>query len=365
MGSLKEALAPPGWDQSPLPSFDGAEMDFPTAPSILRQMRALVDNGLFGYTLADASYREHVCWWMKEVRQWEIRPEWIVPSPGTIHSVATAIRLLTQEGDAVLVQSPEYPRYAQAISRLGRKVLTCPLLWCDGRYEMDWQQLALQMPRTKLMVLCNPHNPTGRVWSAEECARLMQLANACGAKIISDEIFAEVVWDGHRTTPCGHMTITSLGKTFNFTGVNHANVIIADEDLRRQWILQRDADHFGTIDPWVYAAIKGAYCPEGMAWVEAMLAYVNENRLQLLAQDWSGLTVVRPEGTYVIWLRLADFDTEEAELRFLQEDAGIIATPGSEYGETGWFRMNMATPHRFWQKAVVQLEQALRRRGIK
>lgn len=362
MGSLKEALAPPGWDLTSLPSFDGAEMDFPTAPSILHQMHTLVDNGLFGYTLADDPYRAHICWWMKEVRHWEIRPEWIVPSPGTIHSVATTIRLLTQEGDAVLVQSPEYPRYAQAISRLGRKVLTCPLLQRNGRYEMDWQQLTRQLPRTKLMVFCNPHNPTGRVWSPEECSRLMQLADAYGVKVISDEIFAEVVWDGERTTPCGHMTITSLGKTFNFTGVNHANVIIADEELRQQWIQQRDADHFGSIDPWVYASIQGAYCPEGKAWMEAMLAYVNENRLRMLEQDLPGLTVIRPQGTYVMWMRLAGFDTEEDMLRFLQNEAGIIATPGSEYGGRGWFRMNMATPHRFWNLAITQLEQALRRR---
>lgn len=359
IGSLKEALIPQGWASPELPSFDGAEMDFPTAPSILQKMHELVDNGLFGYTLADDSYRRHVCWWMKEVRSWDIRPEWIVPSPGTIHSVATAIRLLTQEGDSVLVQSPEYPRYAQAILRLGRQVLTSPLLRRNGRYEMDWEQLALQMDKTKLMVLCNPHNPTGRVWTPDECRRLMQLADMHGVKIISDEIFAEVVWDEHKTTPCGHMTITSLGKTFNFTGVNHANVIIPDEELRERWICQRDADHFGSIDPWVYASIQGAYSPEGLDWIKAMLAYVDENRRMLLNRKIPHLTVTRPEGTYVIWLLLSGFNTEDEQMQFLREKAGIIATPGSEYGQSGWFRMNMATPHRFWQQAIENLERAL------
>lgn len=361
MGSLKQALMPTGWEGE-LPSFDGAEMDFPTAPSILQKMKDLVDNGLFGYTLADAEYRQRVCQWMKLVRNWEIQPEWIVPSPGTIHSVATAIRLLTCEGEGVLVQSPEYPRYAQAILRLGRQVVVSPFKLIDGRYEMDWQQLEAQMSKVKLMVFCNPHNPTGRVWTQEECEQLMALAETHHVKIISDEIFAEVVWDGHRTVPCGHMTITSLGKTFNFTGVNHANVIIADADLREKWIQQRDADHFGSIDPWVYASIQGAYSPEGEAWVKAMLEYVDVNRKMLMNRQIPGLTVIRPEGTYVVWAKLAGFDSEEKQMAFLRNEAGIIATPGSEYGSDGWFRMNMATPHRYWQQAVENLERAMQRK---
>ena len=334
-------------------------MDFPTAPSILEKIRKLTDNGLFGYTLADGAYRQHVCWWMQEVRGWKIQPEWIVPSPGTIHSVATAIRLLSRQGDGILVQSPEYPRYAQAILRLGRKVMESPLRLTDGRYEMDWEQLEARMLHAKLMVLCNPHNPTGRVWTEEECNRLMRLAEAYHVKVISDEIFAEVVWDGHRTTPCGHMTITSLGKTFNLTGVNHANVIIPDEELRERWIQQRDADHFGSIDPWVYAAQEGAYSPEGRAWVRAMLAYVDENRRRLLAKTIPGLEVIRSEGTYVMWLRLRAFGSEPSQMAFLREKAGIIATPGSEYGGQGWFRMNIATPHACWNQALENLEKAM------
>lgn len=362
MGSLKEALMPEGWTGS-LPSLDGAEMDFPTAPSIVQKMRELIDNGLFGYTLADEAYRERVCWWMREVRSWCIEPEWIVPSPGTIHSIATTIRLLTREGEGVLVQKPDYPRYAQAIRRLGRRVIESPMQMVNGQYEMDWNKLEEKMTEAKLMILCNPHNPTGRVWTQQECSRLMKLAESCHVKVISDEIFAEVVWDGYHTTPCGHMTITSLGKTFNFTGVNHANVIISDEELRQKWIQQRDADHFGSIEPWVYAAIQGAYSPEGKDWVEAMLSYVNENREKMirLSQKVPSMTVVRPQGTYVMWLHLDGFESEAAEMAFLRDRAEIIATPGSEYGGEGWFRMNMATPHACWQQAIQNLERAVRK----
>lgn len=353
MGSLKEALMPKGWHGS-LPSFDGAEMDFETAPSILHEFEVLVKNGLFGYTLIDDAYRQRVCRWMQAMRDWTIQPEWIVPASGTIHSVANTIRLITEEGDNVLVQSPEYPRYAQAILRLSRKVLTCPLKLENNRYEMDWELLEEYLPKAKLMIFCNPHNPSGRVWSKQECERLSAMAKAAGTVLISDEIFAEVVWDGHRTVPCGDITITSLGKTFNLTGVNHANVMIQDEELRTRWIRQRDADHYGSLDPWVYAAVRGAYSEEGARWVRAMLDYVNKNRESLINAPIPGLTVMKPEGTYVAWMKLDEIKDEETLMALLRE-AEIIATPGSEYGGLGWFRMNLATPHIYFEKALNNL----------
>ena len=216
-----------------------------------------------------------------------MEPEWIVPTGGTIRSVAAAIRMTTQPGEGIIVQPPVYYRYKQAADRIGRKTIYNPLKMVGGRYEMDFENLehCMEDSKNRLMILCNPHNPIGQVWSPDHLAKVARLARRYGVTVFSDEIFAETVYNGHIVQPYSEapdawehaIVSTSLGKAFSLTGVNYANLIIPDKTLREAFIAQRNADHYGSIEPLIHAALLSAYTNEGAQWVKEMNDYVLEN----------------------------------------------------------------------------------------
>lgn len=311
MGNMKEEMTPGEMKARGIVSLGGAEMDFATAPSVIDAIVRRAKNGLFGYTIADDSYLKPIVWWMRHMRNIDILPEWIVPTLGTIYSVATAIRLFCPPGSGIVTMTPVYYRYEQAAARLGRQTFHCPLVEQDGVYEIDFECLERLMAKEQccLVILCNPHNPIGRVWNRRELTELARLSAKYEVPVFSDEIFAEITFDGRETIPYisieegRHLAITatSLGKTFNFTGVNQANLMIPDDRLREAFIRQRTADHFGSIDPLFHAAIGGAYCEDGAAWVKALKKHLDNNRRRLMqafapASRGSGVPGVRDKG---------------------------------------------------------------------
>jgi cystathionine beta-lyase len=354
-------------------SFDGAEPDFPTAPVIAEAIHNLAENGLYGFTLCDDEYREHVRWWMQHSRNTQIQPEWVIPALGTIYSVATAIRLCTQEGDGVIVTTPGYHRYQQAVVRLNRKTEECPLAVNHGRYHMDFTALEAVMsrPENRLFILCNPQNPIGQIWSVEELTELVRLAEKYGVFVFSDEIFADNCYGG-RKCPCyldipgaeNHgMVCVSLGKSFHFTGVNHANVIIKNEELRKRFLDRRTRDHYGSIDPLAYESILAAYTQEGLDWLHAANQYVEEN--MKLIRDFFGqylpdVSVYGGEGGYILWMDFRKmFESEEELEEFLYKKAFFHVGMGSEYGEERFVRMCVASPRWCIEKALGTLKKAL------
>jgi cystathionine beta-lyase len=399
-GNLKRQWTPEAAERAGFVSFEAAEMDFATAPSIVRSLTELVQNGNFGFNMPTDEYRERICWWMRRVRDWKIAPEWIVPVMGTIFSVATTIRMVLEPGDRIIVPSPGYNRYAQAARRMDLETVTSPMQEKDGRYEIDFADLERCMadPKNKLLILCNPHNPTGRVWTRAELKEIARLSAKYGVYVYSDEIFAEVVFDGRRTIPYCEIdegrayaiVCTSLGKTFNFTGVNHANVIIPDEKLRERFVRQRTADHYGSLEPFAYASVMGAYTEEGLDWVQEMLAVVERNRNALAAafsigeaseiqtdafpekklpKTWIGTSekkmlpgeLFAVEGTYVGWIKWNTPDLKgEALKRFLDEEALVPLELGTEFGEgyDSYTRMNLASTNRQMCMALERLQGA-------
>lgn len=356
--NLKRSFTPECIRKRGIASFAGAEMDFPTAPSLVREVVRRAENGLFGYTLGDSPYREHIRNWMEKERGCRIEEEWIVPSLGTIYSVASLIRLVTDPGDAIITMTPVYYRYEQAAARQGRRTLHCPLKEEGTGYTIDFENLEWLMAEagSKILVLCNPHNPVGRVYTGEELRRIADLSRKYGVYVISDEIFAEIVFDKRRAVPYIEIeegrpfavTVTSLGKAFNLTGVNHANLLIPDEELRERMKKQRDADHFGSIDPMFYGALEGAYSGEGAAWLKALLRHLDGNRRKLmeLARDpKSPFTVYPVEGTFVAWLKWTGVPLSGKALQeFLIKELYLDLEPGEEYGEGygKYTRMNLA-----------------------
>lgn len=371
--NLKGSVTPKKVLEAGNVSFDGAEPDFPTAPAIEKAVMGLAKNGLYGFTICDDVYRERVCWWMEHSRGTKISEEWVVPTLGTIYSLATAIRMCTAEGEGIILTSPVYNRYEQAARRLNRKTVKCPLILKDGRYQMDFEAIAFAMsrPENHLFVLCNPHNPIGQIWSREELFKLSELANTYGVYVFSDEIFADNCYGG-RQCPCyldipgarkHAMTATSLGKAFHFTGVNHANMLIADEELRERFSDRRTRDHYGSIDPLAYESILGAYTLEGLDWLRASNKYVEENnRLirEFFRQKLPDVPVYGGEGGYILWMDWRNRFWKETDMAgFLYEKAFFHVDMGSNYDAPLFTRMCTASPRWCIERALGTLKAAL------
>ncbi|HPJ01557.1 MAG TPA: aminotransferase class I/II-fold pyridoxal phosphate-dependent enzyme [Candidatus Limiplasma sp.] len=377
-GNLKECLTPAELSRNNQIIFAGAEMDFKTAPVMINALKRFASEGIFGFTLPDRPYTDAIRWWMQNARDFKVSAEEIVPTLGTIFSVGTAIRAFTQPGDGVIILHPVYYRYDVRVRENGRAVVSVPLTEVNNVYSLDLQALEAQMaqPRNKLLLLCNPHNPIGKVFTRQELESIRDLAVAYDVVVFSDEIFAEVAFDGHTVTPFvdiapqNAITCTSLGKTFNLTGVNHANVIIRSDSLRSAFLKQRNTDHFGSIDPFFYCSVLAGYSPEGLTWAKAMKAYVWNNYTQMqtfFAQNLPRLHISPLEGGFVIWIdfRALGLD-DEALAAFLEQDAQMYLDRGSDYGPQGrgYCRMNIASPNQYIQSCLGTLHKAYCKRGF-
>lgn len=355
-------------------SLDGAEPDFKTAPVIEEAMIRFARNGLYGFTLCDDPYREAVVWWMEQVRKSRIRPEWVVTTLGTIHSVATAIRLCTSEQEGIIITPPVYNRYRQAADRLNRRTAESPLIYEKGSYRMDFAAIeaAMQDPANRLFILCNPHNPVGQIWKREELRQLAALAARYDVTVFSDEIFADNCYQG-LTCPCyldiegaaSHAIVaTSLGKAFGFTGVNHANILIADPKLRQRFADRRTRDHYGSLDPMVYECVLAAYSPQGKEWLDAFNTYVWENMCLLksyFAEHVPGAVVHGGEGAYILWIDWSACFQDERQLQsFLVQQAHVCLGEGSDYGCPMFTRICMATPRQYLIKTLQAIGEAIR-----
>lgn len=372
-GNLKELLTLDGLKREGLLALNAAEMDFRTAPSVIEAMVRCAQEGLMGFTLCDDTYRAAVCDWMQRVRGEKIDPAWIVPAMGTIFSVATCIRMCVGEGQRIIVQPPTYNRYEQAAERIGRETVYNPLLRrTDGSYMMDLADLERKMadPDNRLLVLCNPQNPTGSVWPKSVLEEVARLAVKYDVIVYSDEIFADYAFTeagipmfctllGGRNNG---ISATSLGKTFNFTGVNHANMLIADETLRERFTKQKYSDHYGSLEPMHRAAILGAYSDEGLAWKRAVQELVERNyrRVCDFFREKLPEVIVSPlQGGYVLWLDWGALG--ESRAQELLKRAKLVLEDGKDFGcAPGRFtRMCIATPESVLSGALERLAKAI------
>lgn len=360
IGNMKYIVSSEKIKSKGIVSYAGAEMDFMTAPVIMNALKKRVENGLFGFTIADDKYYDSIIWWMKNQRDWIVQKESIVATYGTIHSVATTIRAFTEEGNGIIVQPPVYYRYEQAAKRLNRKIVYNPLIYKEGSYSMDFSNLEECMMDTnnKIMVLCNPHNPVGSVWKKNELEQVALLAKKYNIIVFSDEIFAEVVFDNNKVIPYSLINnakenciiSTALGKTFNLTGFNNANMIIPNKNIRDTFIRQRNADHFGSIDPLIYTSICAGYSYDGAQWVNDMIKYLEKNInyiIKFFEEYFPAVRIIKPEGTFTIWIdwNKLKFTREELDI-FLNDKALLELDSGENYGMEGmgFKRMNIATP---------------------
>lgn len=352
--------------------FSIADMEFETAPCVKRAIRRVADSGSFGYADVDGAYFSAVAGWMQRRHGWAVEKEWIVVQNGVVPAISVAIRAFTAPGDSILMLSPRYAPFESVAIETGRVPVCSELRLADGRYTVDFDDFQTKAAGAKLFLLCSPHNPTGRVWTADELRRMVRICGEHGLLIVSDEIHHDLTLKQKHRVFCDAcpetrnlcLVLTTPAKTFSVAGLQLANTIIPDQELREKYLQRRNADGYGSPSLFGVHATIAAY-NEGDAWLEALLDYVRGNFEFLetwLRKNIPGIKMVPAEATYLAWLdcRALALD-DEALLRLFREKAGIIPNPGPWFGAggSGFMRLNIAMPRAEMEKALHRLREAM------
>ena len=353
-----------------------ADMDFPTSSYIQDALRETVDYGIWGYSEPLDSYFEALKGWMKRHHGWEVAEEWIIKTPGVVFALAMAVKAYTQPGDAVLIQQPVYYPFTEVIQDNGRRPVSSDLLYDreNGRYEMDlegMEEIIIQN-RVRLLFLCNPHNPVGRVWTRDELHALGTIAKRHQVLVVSDEIHSDFVFQGSHQVFClagegfedFSLVCTSPTKTFNLAGLQISNIIIPGEENRR--LFQKELNRAGYSQAPLFGlkACEAGY-RYGEEWLTALLAYLQENLNFLesfLTQRLPQIRLIRPEGTYLAWLDFSDLGLSPSELEdLILQKARLWLDSGLIFGRSGagFQRINIACPRPLLEIALEKLERAI------
>lgn len=356
-----------------------ADMEFRSPPAVVEAVERAAAHGIYGYTDADAAYLDAVCGWMRRRHGFSALPEWIVPENGVVPALSVAVRAFTQPGDKVLLQTPGYPPFHSAIVENGRTpVYNALKLGEGGLYTMDLDDLA-QKARdgVRMMFLCSPHNPTGRIWTVEELRAVADICLRHDILLVSDEIHFDLALHGKHTVLCDAapqmrdrcVICTAPSKTFGLAGMQLANMVIPDAALRKAFVSRMNADGYGNVSYFGYHATIAAYT-QGDAWLDAMLAYVRENFAVLDSFLKENLPMVRRlplQGTYLAWTDWRALGMDAAQLEaFVRGEAMIVPNFGAFFtgGDAGFMRLNLAMPRRSLLDALARLLKAADRRGL-
>jgi cystathionine beta-lyase len=350
-----------------------ADMDFPSPPEVVEAIRRRAEEGVYGYTIRDDDYTEAILGWFRRRHGWEIPKAWLVDTPGVVTSLSLAVDLFTDPGDRVILQSPVYYPFYDVIRMNGREVAKNPLVIRNGRYETDWDQLEeLMRDGARMMLLCNPHNPGGRVWSREELVRLGELAGRYGVFIASDEIHCDLVFGGRRHVPFASlseafaqnsMTCLAPTKTFNLPGIPVSFAVIPDPERRRRFATRIKALSLHMTSFFAPTAVKAAY-GYGADWLDATLDYVRGNveyAMSFFAERLPELKPMRPEGTYLLWVDCRALGLDAQGIKDLMfRRAKVAFNEGSVFGSEGegFVRINLACPRATLKEALERFTRA-------
>ena len=353
-----------------------ADMDYRSPKPIIEAMQNIVEKGVFGYTIWPENYEELVSQWMKRRYGQETKNEWVVFSPRINMALNMAVETFTNEGDGIVLHTPAYTALQNAVEKYHRVMIESPLMLENGRYKMDFQQLRRNLDEkkaqgvcAKIMLLCNPHNPTGRVWEIEELQEVVDICKEYDLLLISDEIHEDFVKKGHKFVSClrfqedlqGRMIVcNSITKTFNVPGVILSNLLIPDQGIRER--MKETMDRWGLHNPNIFAAgiMEAAYtqCDE---WIEQVNTYLDENYEFLkkyLEKNMPELEVIPSEGTYMAWVQTEKLQISPEELeKFFIEDAKVSVYMGSRYGKhtDSFIRINIATSRSYLKEALERI----------
>ncbi len=355
-----------------------ADMDFPAPPEVVTALIERSRHGIFGYSdAAGPDYCQALASWYQTRFNWQIRPEWLVKTPSVVFALCAAIRTLTLEGESILIQEPVYYPFRESVVENKRKLIVNRLIYRDGHYDIDFPDFEQKIMdhHVKLFILCNPHNPVGRVWTAEELNKMGAICLQHGVKIVADEIHQDFVYPGHRHLVFQDLqpeyqdctiTCTAPTKTFNLAGLQIANILIANPELRRRF--KQEVSRSGYSQPNVMGltACRAAY-ESGGPWLDALLVYLQKNvefLQDVLSTSLPSIRLVEPQGTYLAWLDCRGLGLSDQELKHrIRQEARLWLSDGTTFGEggSGFQRVNLACPRATLEEALNRLVRALGR----
>lgn len=352
-----------------------ADMDFETSSYVEDAVIERTKHGIFGYSEVGTPYFDAVRSWMVKQHKWDVKEKWLIKTPGVVFALAMAVKAYTQPGDKVLIQLPVYYPFSEVITDNGREIISNDLyLGEDGRYHIDFEDFETKIKenRVKLFLLCNPHNPVGRVWTKEELERIGEICIRYGVTVVSDEIHSDFILKGEHTVFANisseiadiTVTCTSASKTFNLASMMISNIFISNSDLRRAFRKQVDAAGISQLGVLGLVATQTAY-EKGETWYHAMLDYVKENvafAKDYIDQNLDGVRLIESEGTYLIWLDFRDTGLSvEALEDLIVHKAKLWLDSGKIFGKVGegYQRINVACPRSVLQEALERIKNSL------
>lgn len=353
-----------------------ADMDFKAAPCILEALKKRVDHGVFGYTIVPDSYYKSIISWFERRHQWHIERDWIIYTSGVVPAISAIIKALTEPGDKVLVQTPVYNCFFSSIRNNGCTIAENALVRKGNSYEIDFDDFERQAAdeKTKVFLLCNPHNPAGRVWTREELSRMNDICLRHGVKVIADEIHCELVMPGHVFTPfaavskaCQDNCITtnSPTKSFNIAGLQIANIITNNAEDRQKIDRAININEVCDVNPFGVIALQAAY-NEGEDWIDQLNVYLWENYQALkafLKDNLPQLEVIDLEGTYLVWVNVRATGMTGNELTDkLLKEGKVFVNRGTMYGKTAgedYIRINIAMPRSLMLEGLKRMKDVI------
>ena len=369
------------WDSAPeadiIPLWV-ADMDFETFPSITEALQRRVAHGIFGYTRVPETYYEAVCRWFGKRHGWHINREDIIYTSGVVPAVSAVIKALTLPGDQVIVQGPVYNCFFSSIRNNGCEMVSNSLIYNkeELRYEIDFDDLERKLAheRARLMLICNPHNPGGRVWTRDELTRVAELCHKYGVRIVSDEIHCELTLYDNEYVPFGslpdelsHGSITccSPSKAFNTAGLQIANIVCRDAEVRNRIDRAININEVCDVNPFGVIALQAAYSDEGYEWLTQLRKYISANYdllLERFARELPKCKVMRMEGTYLAWIDCSELHISSDEIEeMLMHENKVWVNAGSMYGAEGaaFIRINMACTSELLNEGITRIVNGL------
>lgn len=368
-GSLK-------WDvnEGQLPMWV-ADMDFETAPEIIQALQKRIEHGVFGYqNVTDDWYQAYQSWWNRR-HQFKIEKDWLIFCTGVVPAISSIVRKVTTVGENVLVQTPVYNIFFNSIRNNGRNILESPLVYEQGEYHIDFKDLEekLSNPQTSLFILCNPHNPIGKIWDRETLEKIGELCDRYHVIVVSDEIHCDLTDPGYEYVPfasvsdqCRENSITCIAptKTFGIPGIQTAAVVVPNPVLRHRVNRGLNTDEVAEPNNFAVAAAVAAF-QHGDQWLTELREYLSQNKQYV--RDYIGayipeIKVVPSNATYLLWLDCGELTDDACELqRFIEKHSGLVLTEGEEYGTPGrrFLRLNPACPRSRVQDGMERLKNSV------
>jgi cysteine-S-conjugate beta-lyase len=351
-----------------------ADMDFPTPPAVVEAIRKRAEHGIYGYPITSKSFWPAVLRWLETRLSWPVEKGWLLRAPGVVSSLCLCVRAFSNPGDGVIVQTPVYFPFFGAVETNGRRLVRNPLKYESGRFLMDFENLERQIDsRTRMLILCSPHNPVGRVWTKDELERLGRICAANEIVIVSDEIHAELVFGGRRHIPTASLsedlasrtiTLFAPSKTFNLAGLTTSLAVVPNPGLRKRLSAEFERSGFELSNLFGLVALEAAYA-HGGEWLDAVLLYLEGNLRflqEFVAARIPRLKFLAPEGTYLGLLDCRSLGLEQKALHeFFWKRAKVYFSDGLLFGEElrGFMRINFACPRPLLSEALQRIEKAV------